>query len=129
MGRDIMDIITLALAKKYVQASLVGAGALKGQDGKSAFELAKANGFSGTEREWLESLKGQAGETPHIENGNWFIGTTDTGISAQPSLSYKNLTDKPTINGVDLEGDISELIEIESIPVERLNQILEGGTT
>ena len=124
-----MDIITLALAKKYVQASLVGAGALKGQDGKSAFELAKANGFSGTEREWLESLKGQAGETPHIENGNWFIGTTDTGISAQPSLSYKNLTDKPTINGVDLEGDISELIEIESIPVERLNQILEGGTT
>lgn len=129
MGRDIMDIITLALAKKYVQASLAGAGALKGQDGKSAFELAKANGFSGTEREWLESLKGQAGETPHIENGNWFIGTTDTGISAQPSLSYKNLTDKPTINGVDLEGDISELIEIESIPVERLNQILEGGTT
>lgn len=129
MGRDIMDIITLALAKKYVQASLAGAGALKGQDGKSAFELAKANGFSGTEREWLESLKGQAGETPHIENGNWFIGTTDTGISAQPSLSYNNLTDKPTINGVDLEGDISELIEIESIPVERLNQILEGGTT
>ncbi len=124
-----MDIITLALARKYVQASLAGAGALKGQDGKSAFELAKANGFSGTEREWLESLKGQAGETPHIENGNWFIGTTDTGISAQPSLSYNNLTDKPTINGVDLEGDISELIEIESIPVERLNQILEGGTT
>ena len=48
-----MDIITLALAKKYVQASLAGAGALKGQDGKSAFEVAKSNGFSGTEREWL----------------------------------------------------------------------------
>jgi hypothetical protein len=77
-----MDIITLALAKKYVQASLKGAGALKGQDGKSAFEIAQSNGFSGTEREWLESLRGQAGEAPHIENGNWFIGTTDTGISA-----------------------------------------------
>jgi len=122
-----MDIITLALAKKYVQASLAGAGALKGQDGKSAFELAKANGFSGTEREWLESLKGQAGETPHIENGNWFIGTTDTGISAQPSLSYNNLNDRPTINGKIVEGDISDLVE--SIPIEKLNEILEGGTT
>jgi len=30
-----------------------------------------------------ESLKGANGITPHIgENGNWFIGTTDTGVSA-----------------------------------------------
>lgn len=30
-----------------------------GADGKSAFEIAKENGFVGTEAEWLESLKGE----------------------------------------------------------------------
>ena len=46
---------TLALAKKYTEESLLGAGALKGQDGI----------------------------TPHIgANGNWFIGDEDTGVSA-----------------------------------------------
>ena len=30
-----------------------------GADGKSAFEIAKENGFVGTETEWLESLKGE----------------------------------------------------------------------
>ncbi|ANK60020.1 glycoside hydrolase family 66 protein [Loigolactobacillus backii] len=33
-----------------------------GADGKSAYELAVANGFSGTEAEWLASLKGPAGK-------------------------------------------------------------------
>nr|DAG07033.1 MAG TPA: hypothetical protein [Caudoviricetes sp.] len=32
-----------------------------GADGKSAYELTVANGFSGTEAEWLASLKGPAG--------------------------------------------------------------------
>lgn len=104
-----MDIITLALAKKYVQASLAGAGALKGQDGKSAYQIAKDNGFSGTEAEWLGSLKGEAGKTPHIGvNGNWFIGDADTGISAGTN-DYNKLINRPQLNGQPLEGDISEL--------------------
>lgn len=116
-----MDIITLALAKKYVQASLAGAGALKGQDGKSAYEVAKSNGFSGTEKEWLESLRGQAGEAPHIgENGNWFIGDVDTGISTKPSLNYNDLTNKPTIDGEPLLGEIA----INSIPEATIQKIL-----
>ena len=33
--------------------------------------------------EWLETVKGEDGVTPHIgENGNWFIGETDTGVPA-----------------------------------------------
>lgn len=119
-----MDIITLALAKKYVQASLAGAGALKGDEGKSAYEVAKKHGFSGTETEWLESLRGQAGQTPHIgANGNWFIGETDTGISSKPVLDYNELTNKPTIDGKTLEGDF----KIDSITEEMLNEILQEG--
>lgn len=78
-----MDIVTLALARKYVKETLSGLGALEGKDGKSAYELAVANGYSGSETEWLKSLVGEAGKTPFIgENGNWWIGETDTGVLA-----------------------------------------------
>ena len=36
-----------------------GQNGQNGADGKSAFEIAKENGFVGTEAEWLESLKGE----------------------------------------------------------------------
>ena len=45
--------------------------------GKSAYEIAVAHGYGGTEDEWLESLKGVS-----IKNGTWWIGDTDTGIIA-----------------------------------------------
>lgn len=52
-----------------------------GENGLSAYEIAAIYGFTGTEEEWLDSLIGEAGATPTIgENGNWFIGETDTGI-------------------------------------------------
>lgn len=40
-----------------------GAPGEKGADGKSAYQIAVENGFSGTEAEWLASLKGPIGET------------------------------------------------------------------
>lgn len=116
-----MDIITYALAKRYIEKSLAGAGALKGDTGMSAYDLAVANGYAGSETEWLNSLKGEAGKTPRIgDNGNWFIGDADTGISARPD--YNQLTNKPSINGTTLEGDF----EIQSISTEMLDEMLEG---
>ena len=80
-----IDVVTLALAKKYTKESLAGAGALKGEkgdpftyddftpeqllalkgengiDGKSAYQLAVEKGFVGTEAEWVASLKGETG--------------------------------------------------------------------
>ena len=67
--------------------------------GKSAYEVAVENGFSGTETEWLASLKGEPGapgapgkdgengKTPYVgDNGNWYIGADDTG---KPSRGAK----------------------------------------
>ena len=67
--------------------------------GKSAYEIAKENGFNGTEAEWLASLKGEPGaagasgkdgengKTPYVgDNGNWYIGADDTG---KPSRGAK----------------------------------------
>lgn len=55
--------------------------------GKSAYEIAVELGYEGTEEQWIASLKGEDGEpgtTPHIgQNGNWFIGDTDTGVLAR----------------------------------------------
>ena len=80
-----IDVVTLALAKKYTKESLEGAGALKGEkgdpftyndftpeqllalkgengiDGKSAYQIAVDKGFAGTEAEWISSLKGENG--------------------------------------------------------------------
>ncbi|MDR2090647.1 MAG: hypothetical protein LBP62_03230 [Clostridiales bacterium] len=38
-----------------------GADGLNGQDGKSAYQIAVENGFSGSEAEWLASLRGEDG--------------------------------------------------------------------
>lgn len=78
------------------------AAASVGEDlprGKSAYEIAKENGFNGTEAEWLASLKGEPGaagasgkdgengKTPYVgDNGNWYIGVDDTG---KPSRGAK----------------------------------------
>lgn len=76
-----MDVVSYILAKKYVDATLSGAGALQG---KSAFDVAVDNGFKGTEEEWLQTLEGV---TPHIgDNGNWYLGEADTGVLAAPDL-------------------------------------------
>ena len=119
-----MDIVTYALLKKYIKASLAGAGALQGKDGKSAYEIAIQNGYSGSEQQWISSLTGTPGETPYIGvNGNWFIGAIDTGVKAGAITSYNDLTDKPTLNGDTIEGDM----EISSIPLSVIDNLFEKG--
>lgn len=39
-------------------------GGIPGKDGKSAYELAREEGYEGTLEEWLEYIKGQPGKTP-----------------------------------------------------------------
>lgn len=77
-----MDFTLYALLKTYVKQSVENIEGF--EKGKSAYEIALDNGFEGTEQEWLKSLQG---ETPYIgENGNWFVGTLDTNVSAIPKL-------------------------------------------
>ena len=77
--------------------------------GKSAYEVAVENGFSGTETEWLASLKGatgapgadgkdgENGKTPYVgDNGNWYIGADDTG---KPSRGEKGEPGSPGAMG------------------------------
>ena len=76
----------------------VGCEASNGKDGKSAYELAVENGYSGTLEEWLESLvgtNGNTGITPQLRiNSNdnmWEVsydnGTTWTSLGVEATGS------------------------------------------
>ena len=47
---------------------LPGRDGIDGTDGKSAYIIAVEHGFSGTENEWLQSLKGKDGITPDMSD-------------------------------------------------------------
>ena len=56
MGEDLMDLITIAYLKNLI-AQEGGSGGVPGPAGKSAYEIAVDDGFEGTQKEWLDSLK------------------------------------------------------------------------
>ena len=55
------------LTEKYC-ANLNVTEVLHGKDGKSAYQIALDNGFVGTEKEWLDSLKGEAYDDTELVN-------------------------------------------------------------
>lgn len=73
-----------------------------GPRGLSAYEIYKKEGGQLSEEEWLKSLNGL---TPTIgENGNWFLGTVDTGLPSRGpkgdtgSVKFIVITELPTEN-------------------------------
>ena len=82
-----------------------------GQRGKSAYEVAVDNGFTGTEQEWLESLKGKDGK-------DGVNGTSGTGEPV--SLNFPNiksmLDDRTIIANSDSLEDILRAIIKEVVP-------------
>lgn len=55
------DVITADRLNKLEQGVLNEQTGTPGINGKSAYEIACANGFTGTESEWIISLKGEKG--------------------------------------------------------------------
>lgn len=64
---------------------------ISGKDGLSAFEIAQKHGFSGTETEWLNSLKGATGDTG------------SSGISGKDGLSAFEIAQKHGFSGTETE--------------------------
>lgn len=56
MGEGLMDLITIAYLKNLIAQEGGGIG-VPGPAGKSAYEIAVDDGFEGTQKEWLDSLK------------------------------------------------------------------------
>ena len=58
-----VKIIALCICMIMILSLCACQTATVANDGKSAYEIAKENGYTGTEQEWLNSLKGQDGAT------------------------------------------------------------------
>ena len=67
-----VDIITADIAQDYT--NITGTVTLQ-TTGKSAYEIAKQHGFTGTELEWLETLQGKDAYEIAVEDG--FTGTRE----------------------------------------------------
>lgn len=69
----------------------------------------------------LPGVQGQGGVAPHIgDNGNWFVGDTDTGVAAQGPIGETGQTGatgaNATINGVNaLTIEAGDGIEMEQV--------------
>ena len=115
----------------------------KGDPGKSAYEIAVEEGFSGTISEWLTSLKGQPGgkgdpgekgkdgqdgTTPHIgSNGNWYLGERDTGVQAQglkgdPGTAGKDGVDGK--NGTNGKDGLTTAVNIGGATTQHVNGLI-----
>lgn len=74
-----------------------------GKDGLSAYEVAVVNGFSGTEKEWLESLRGPAG-SPGPPGADGSPGTDgapgDPGVIAVTQVEYDALVAAGTVETI-----------------------------
>lgn len=90
-----------------------------GRDGKSAYEIAVDNGFSGNVSEWLQSLHGDKG---------------DPGIQGEPgkdgSDATVDLTDYAKKSEIITESRIIELIDANAVSAESIstavNQAIEN---
>nr|DAF30064.1 MAG TPA: AtlA-like protein [Caudoviricetes sp.] len=82
-----------------------------GADGKSAYEVAVANGYSGTQAQWLASLKGADG-APGKDGSNGKDGQTWQPYIADDKhwhIRLINNVDMPAIVGVITQGDANDL--------------------
>lgn len=114
----------------YYPCSSPFSNSVSGKNGKSAYEIAVSLGFEGTEAEWIESLKGTDGQTPHIgENGHWYIGEIDTNITAigeggtPGTLNYHDLINKPSLNSIELDGNV----DLETISIQEIDALFDNS--
>lgn len=102
-----------------------GVNGIDGEDGKSAYQVAVDNGFAGTEQEWLKTLSGENGVTPHIdlETKHWMIREIDTGILAEAHITLSNEDGERFVT----KSEFTELYSMINSANETLKNILNGG--
>lgn len=113
-----IDITTLALAKEYTNR-MVGpggtGGGVNGKDGITPHIGDNGNWFIGTVDTGV-SAQGPAGEngvTPHIgTNGNWYIGSVNTGVSAKGAKGDNGL-DGNGIKSAILNSDYTLMLTFD----------------
>lgn len=97
-----------------------------GKDGLSAYEIAKKNGFDGTEQEWLDSLAAQGGKIDIIRvNGEEIaINPDDKSVDIDiPEAPVQSIS----VNNAEVEPDENGNVNI-TIPKAPVQSISQDGT-
>lgn len=81
----------------------------RGEDGKSAYQIAVDNGFVGTEAQWLASLKGDKGDKGDASETK--AGLDCAAIDALPERQWK----KGTVVFAKQDGECVRLASLDSI--------------
>lgn len=101
MKRILSILLALTILVSFL-SSCAGEAGVDGIDGRSAFEIAQSEGFSGTVTEWLASLVGQNGKEadgPEIINGTWWVDGVDTGVKATGDEINLDITNEKPLAG------------------------------
>lgn len=101
-----------------------GGNGVVGSDGKSAYQIAKDNGYIGTESEWLESLKGKYGTFNPIVEFDELNTENKTVIGAINEIDL-NIKNTDIITGI-IDKDIApKSVVAETIVVDGIDIIQE----
>ena len=110
-----------------LEANIGGVSMLRGADGKSAYEIAVQNGYTGTETEWLASLKGDAFT---------FSDFTDEQLAAlkgadgtSPTVATSKTGKVTTITVTDKDGEHTATINDGADGKSAYQYAVEGGYT
>lgn len=104
LGRiDTNAVNYITAVKNQLNALIAQAAALR--DGKSAYEIAVEKGYSGTEEEWLISLKGDKGDTGATGATGPQGPTGPSGNLIFPSFEFEPSTGEMVITGTDIEDN------------------------
>lgn len=85
-----------------------------GADGKSAYEVAVANGYSGTQAQWIASLKGADG-APGKDGQTWQPYIAD---DKHWHIRLINSVDMPAVVGVITQGNANDLTMDDSYRID-----------
>lgn len=125
-----------------------GADGNPGANGLSAYEVWLSQGNVGTETDYLASLVGPQGDqgiqgvpgqdgtpgsdgadgvTPHIDDtsGNWFVGTTDTGVHAEGPQGIQGDEGPQGPAGQDVVKFYGTLAAYQALPSDKLTNGVE----
>lgn len=92
--------ITIKHGQKGEDGNIPAVGVKQDTDGKYYWTLDGEYITDGDNKIPATGDKGEAGSTPHIgTNGNWWIGTTDTGLKAQGTNGNDGVTPHIGTNG------------------------------
>lgn len=89
----------------------------KGESGLNAYQVALREGFTGTEAEWLASLKGEKGDGS-VSSVNQVL-PDDAGNVELPLFSgrYEDLTNKPTIPSTKNDIGLGNVDNVKQMPI------------